>query len=261
MKISDSLRHECMPEMIYSICKLAGSKAYAKDEVKRLITLDSDELQIYNKAYRFAVECGFISENADDIVVVNFSKEQLSSFRAFRYAIFMDVFKSGGTIFTALAKWYLSQGTDIFTYKSAQDLAVVIPNDMFSGIEKDYVLGFRFWMATLGLGMFSKSGGSEILVFATNNIILDWLTFENPFKKGKPILAREFFGLLTQSCPVFSDCVSGNDVNVALSMGLRVLHLNGAVELKYTTDSGDIWHLSNSISNPHTNNITEIIVR
>lgn len=261
MKIADSLRHECMPEMIYSICKLAGSKAYTKDEVKRLITLDSDELQIYNKAYRFAVECGFISENADDIVLVNFSKEQISSFRAFRYAIFLDVFKNSSTIFTALAKWYLSQSTDIFTYKSAQDLAVVIPNDMFSGIEKDYVLGFRFWMAALGLGMFSKSGGSEILVFATNNIILDWLTFDKPFKRGKPILAREFFNILTTSCPAFSDCINGNDINLALSMGLRVLHLNEVIELKYTTDSGDIWHLPNSISNPQTNNTTEIIVR
>ena len=260
MKISDNLRHECMPEMVYSICKLAGNKSYSKNDLRRLITLDSDDLQIYNKVFRFSVECGFITEGVDDTVIVNFSKDQLASFRAFRYTIVMDIFKSSGTMFTALAKWYLSQSTDIFTYKSAQDLAVAIPNDIFSGIEKDYILGFRFWMAALGFGMFSKSGASEILVFATNNILLDWLSFEKPFKKGKPILSREFFGLLTQNCPAFSDCVSGNDINVALSMGLRVLHLNEVIKLKYTTDSGDIWHLSNSISNPHTNNITEIIV-
>lgn len=261
MKISDSLRHECMPEMVYTICKLAGSKTYKRDVIRRLITLGCDDVQIYNKVFRFSVECGFISEGADEAITTNFTKEQLASFRSFRFAVFKDIFKNSGTIFTSLARWYLSQDTDIFTYKSAQDLAVAIPNDIFSGIEKDYVLGFRFWMVALGLGMFSKSGASEIMVFAVNNILADYLRFDTPFRKGKVILAKNFFETLVRDCPAFSDCIVGNEINTALSMGLRVLHLNDVIELKYTTDSGDIWHLVNSISLPQTNNITEIMVR
>lgn len=260
MNISDSLRKECMPEMVYSICKLAGSRAYDKDEVKRLITLNNNEVQAFHKVYRFAVECGFISEDTNNNVCVHFNSKELSSLRAFRFAVFDDVFKNSSTIFTSLAKWYLSQDSEIFTCKSAQELSVAIL-EVFAGVEKDYVLGFRFWMVTLGLAMNQKAGAGSTLVFATNNVLFDWLEFSKPFKKGKHVLAKEFFAKLISDCPIFESCIHGNDINLAFSMGLRVLYLNGVIELKYTTDSGDIWHLTNSISYPKTNNITEIIVR
>lgn len=261
MKIADSLRQECMPEIIYTICKLVGSKTYKKDEIKRYITLNCDSVQEYNKAFAFAAECGFIKVNSDEKVSTVFTKEQLSSFRSFRHAIFMDVFKGEPTVFSSLAKWYLTQKSDVFGIKSAQDLAVKFPKEIFAGKEKDSALGFRFWMVALGLCMFSKTGNSLSLIFATNNAIQDWLEFEKPFKKGTTILAKEFISKLVAECPVFESCVEGNQLNLALSMGLRVLHLNGVIELKYVTDSGDIWHLVESISNPRTNKITEIIVR
>ena len=160
MKIADSLRQECMPEIIYTICKLVGSKSYKKDEIKSYITLNCDSVQEYNKAFAFANECGFISVGGDEKVTTVFTKEQLSSFRNFRHAIFMDIFKGEPTIFNSLAKWYLGQNSDVFGIKSAQDLAVKFPKEIFSGKEKDSALGFRFWMVALGLCMFSKTGNS-----------------------------------------------------------------------------------------------------
>lgn len=263
MNISNTLRQECMPEMVYSICKLAGSKSYYKEDVKRLITLGNTSKESndqYNKVYRFAIDCGFIGEDVNDNVFVNFSKKELSCFKAFRYAIFSDVFKNSQTIFTSLTKWYLSQERDIFSVKAIGDLLTRVPQDL--GVRsEEYLLGFRFWIVALGLAMMQKAGKGATLVFATNNILNDWIELSNPFEKGKPILANEFFDKLTIDCPLFKCCMVGNDINLALSMGLRVLNLNGLIELKYTTDSGDIWHLTNSISDPKTNNITEIIVR
>ncbi len=261
MKIHDSLRQECMPEMVYSICKLAGSKKYSKVELKKLITLDSTDVQTYNKAYRFAVECGFIKEDSSDIVISNFKKEELSDFKNFRYTIFMNIYNNENTTFNELSKWFLSQNSDVFKYKSAQDLSIVIPNDMFSNIEKDYILGFRFWIVALGLGMLQKSGSGNMLVFSCNTILSEWLKNAKPFKKNQTIIMKDFIKTLTEQCPVFSSCINGNNINLALSMGLRVLHINNIIELKYTTDSGNIWHLTNSLTNPATNNITEIIVR
>ena len=264
MKIHDSLRQECMPEMVYSICKLAESKQYEKNELKRLITLGSstkESIEQFNKIYRFSIESAFISESDDEMVQTQFTKQQLSDFRSFRYAVFMEVFQDNTAIFTGLCKWYLSQGTEIFTKKSAQDLGIEMPEYIFSGIDKEYVLGFRFWAVALGIAILQKAGSGATLVFATNQIIEDWLKFAKPFKKNTTILAKEFFNVLLSSCPVFTDCINGNDINCALSMGLRVLHQNNIINLGFTTDSGDIWHLTNSISNPKTNNITEIIVR
>lgn len=261
MKIADTLRQECMPEMVYSICKLAGNKSYNKDEIKKLITLNSSDLSVFNKAYRFSIDCGFISENPDDKVAINFDSDQIESFRNFRYAVFMDVFKNNSTTFTSVAKWFLSQDKEILNQKSAQDLALALPTDTFGVMEADYILGFRFWMVALGLGMFSRSIRSDVLVFATNKIILDWLKMSEPFKKGITVPAKDFFDRLLTDCPAFETCINSNQVSLSLSMGLRVLHSNNVIELKYTTDSGDIWLLTKSISNPNTNKITEITVR
>ena len=264
MNIANTLRQECMPEMIYAICKLAASKSYDKDELKRLITLGShakESSDQYNKVYNFAIACEFMSEdNIIGKVSVNFSNKELESFRSYRYAIFGDIFKKSNNMFTELARWYLTQDSDVFAIKSTGDFLRSIPQDL--GIRnEEFLLGFRFWMVSLGLATLQKSGAGSTLVFSTNNILLDFLQFYKPFKKGKTILAREFFQTLINECPVFQCCLSGNDVNLALSLGLRVLHINENIELKYTTDSGDIWHLTNSISNPKTNHITEIIVR
>lgn len=260
MKIADSLRQECMPEIIYSICKFVGNKSYKKDEIKRYITLNCDSVQDYNKAFSFANECGFIKTDSGDNVTTAFTQDQLSSFRNFRHTIFKEVFKSEPTMFNLLAKWFLNQNSEIFNVKSAQDLAVKFPPEIFKK-EKESVLGFRFWMVALGLCMFSKSGKTLKLNFATHNAILDWLEYEKPFKKGSTILAKDFFDRLITECPVFESCVEDNHLNFALSLGLRVLHMNGDIELKYVTDSGDIWYLVESISDPRTNRITEIIVR
>ena len=261
MKLHDSLRQECMPEMVYSICKLAGSKKYTKDNIYKLITLGNTDSSPFNKVYRFSIECGFIEEKSDEIVKVNFSSKELETFKSFRYAIFMKIFKGENTLFNQVSKWFLSQNNSVFKYKSAQDLSVVIPNDVFSGVEKDYVLGFRFWMVALGLCMLQKSGAGSTLVFSTNIILREWLENENPFKKNSVILVRDFINKLIIDCPLFECCISGNDINFALSIGLRVLHINNVIELRYTTDTGDIWHLTESISDAKTNNITEIIVR
>lgn len=261
MKIDNSLRQECMPEMVYSICKLAGYKSYTKQELKELITLNNSDSANYDKVYKFAFECGFISENNNGTIIPSFSEKELSCFRNFRYAIFCDIFENSNTTFTNLTRWYLGKGSEIFSVKSAEDFQIAIPGDQFGNVSKEYVLGFRFWLSSLGLATLQKSGGGKVAVFATNIILLDWIEFEKPFKKGKPILVKPFIMRLIQDCPAFSDCIFENNINLALSMGFRVLHQNGIIELKYIVDSVDIWHLTTSINSPKTNHISEIIVR
>jgi hypothetical protein len=250
-----------MPEMVYAVCRLAGSKPYTRDEMQKLITLGSNHTSVFNDVFRFSVDCGYISERPDGTYDVNFTKEQLSSFREFRYAICREIFRGEGTMFTALMRWFLSRNAEILTIKSAEDLAIAVPKELFPGVEKDYMLGFRFWAVALGFCMLHIASHISALVFAANHALLDWLEYEQLFKKGATVLARDFFGALIKSCPAFADCIRGNDIGLSLSMGLRVLHIGGMIELRYTTDSGDIWHLTDSISHPQTNNITEIIVR
>lgn len=258
MKIHDSLRQECMPEMVFVLCKLSANGSYTKEKLKKLITLDTDKTDNYNKVFRFAVECGFLTETPEGIIHCEFSTSQVSSFKNFRYAVFHEINKPDGTVFNTLAQWYLSQGLDILQLSADRDLTTwAIRADISANIDENIIHGFRFWMAAFGLVTSEKYP----LVFSTNVVMEEWLKQATPFAKNTPILARQFFDTLIREIPLFAGCISDNNLNVALSMGLRVLHLNKLIELKYTTDSGDTWHLTESISNPSTNHITEIIVR
>lgn len=260
MKISDTLRQEAMPEMVYAICKLVARKEYTSDQIADLITLKSHNKSDYYKAFNFTKDCGFISDNESSVKLL-LPKASIKSFRDFRLQVVKSVFVDQFSIFPKVASWFLNQNTQIFRYKASQDFANQIPESVIGGIEKDYALGFRFWMVSLGFAASSKHGASQSIIFSTNTIIEDWLRIDQPFEKDKLIQARKFFECLVESIPIFAACIHGQELSLSLSMGLRVLHLNEVITINYTPDTGDEWHLSKSLMYMDTNDFTEIIVR
>lgn len=271
MIISDSIRQEAMPEMVYAICKMALKKP-KKNQMRRMITLDTDgeSASQFNKVYQFAISCGFIKEAGNEMVATDFTEEELSTFRRFRYAILSNVFSTKETAFTTAAKWYLSQdlpqnlvkGQSVFSLVTGAEFVQAMPKEL--NIDENFVYGFRFWMTALGLTSFSAIGaGSSArpLLFATHRAIGDWLEFRNRFQREAFIPAREFFTKMREDLPVFSNCIEGNMVKPSLSSGLRVLESCGKIELKRVTDAGDVWHLTNSVYYSKSNDITDVIIK
>ena len=270
MIIADSLRQEAMPEMVYAICKMALNKP-KKATMKKLITLDQDgeSATQFSKVYDFATNCKFINGAGNETVTTDFTEEELSSFRRFRFAVLSNVFAGQDTAFTTAAKWYLSQnspqkmqkGETVFGLSSAAEFVAALPKDL--KVDENFVNGFRYWMSALGLVTFSMAGATGTsrppLLFATHRALKDWLEFKTPFQKGSYIPARAFFGKLVADCPVFSTCIDGNTVSASLSTGLRVLDQCGVIELKRITDAGDVWHLTRS--NTQINDITDLIIK
>ena len=84
------------------------------------------------------------------------------------------------------------------------------------------------------------------------------------FKEGEVIKVRSF---LTKLLAVKKEFVSSVDLNgnenqitTSISMGLRLLHNLKLIELIYTPDSSDIWHLTESYAHKIKRDITEIKV-
>ena len=271
MIIADTLRQEMMPEMVFSICKLAVNKP-KKEEMQRQTTLDTDgdSAAQFTRVFQFATKCGFISEAGDGTVSTSFSKTDLSSFRRFRYSVLRSVFASQDTAFTIAAKWYISQdipqtvhkGQSVFSLNTAAEYVTAMPKSL--NVDENFVNGFRFWMAALGLVSFTALGtavASRPMLFATHRALGDWIEYSEPFKTEALVSARAFFERLVFDLPVFSNCIEGNIVSSSLSSGLRVLESCGQIEIKRITDAGDVWHLSKSNFYSKSNDFTDIIIK
>lgn len=262
MKIADTLRHECMPAMVYSICKMCINDI-EKNELQKLITLDDNSKpsqEQFNKVFAFAKECMFIAEN-NGIVSCKLNADKLNSFKEFRMQVFKGVFENRNTKFTKMVEWYLQKSsTDIFAVDTADALAALVNAEIGLGVDKFFALGFRFWMVDLGLAAMQNYRKSAI-VFACHNIIKQILE-ECDLEKNRSIQARIFMNNLLEEGVVFKGLVSNNKINTALSMALRVLRDAGSIELIYVKDSSDVWHLQDSKFDVNNfNKFTEVIIR
>lgn len=261
MRIIDSLRQEHMPYMVFTLCRFVGSKKMKSDELMKYLTLnDSAEnkksRQNFNKVFSFAKDCGFVSEDLEGYIVTTFTKKELDSYRKFRYKVFEEVTYDLNTNFTGITKWLLSQDKSIFNM-GVDEFMANIPQKFTPS--KDYTRGYFFWAEALGLINIYKSTNRKIY-FAVQEILVDWLKFNKPFRKGEQVLCQVFINKLIDDCPIFNESFSSNRINFALSCALRIMHESGYIKLIYVKDSGDIWNLHESNAYQENNKITEIKV-
>ena len=262
MKIADNLRHECMPDMVYSLCKMCKTSIECK-ELQKIITLGDNSKssqEQFNNVLTFAIECGFIGED-DGVLISKFEDGQLENFKSFRYAIFCEVLKNRNTKFTKLAEWYLQKGTtEIFSLDTASDLAARVNYEIELGIDKYFALGFRFWMVALGLAA-QQNYRKSAIVFAYHDI-LEQIIVESSLEKNKPILAGTFMEYILDKGVIFGVCISNNKINTGLSMALRVLRDSNVIELNYVNDSSDVWHMEESKFDVNNfSKFTEVVIR
>lgn len=262
MKIADSLRHECMPEMVYSICKLANGERERSD-IQRLITLgatDKESQDQFSNVFNFAKECNFISEDNTKIICL-LDSAKLNSFKEFRMQVAKGVFENRNTKFCKAAEWFLSQNkADMFSLDNAEKLSSSFTSSFGFNPDKYFALGFRFWMVALGFAAFQGYRKSAI-AFACFDIISQWI-HESKLEKGKAIPARLFFDSLGGDIAIFNSMISNNKLNTALSMALRTLRDAGVISLVYTKDSSDVWHLEVAqLDAGNDDRFTEIIIK
>lgn len=272
MKIADSLRQEPMPEMVYSLCKLA-LKYDTKEELRKLLTLGNNAEQSksqFNHVYNFSIECGFISENDKGKTLCNFKPEELQDFRHFRYRVFKSVFQESDTNFTKLARWFMTQTVpgDFYTKQSilgmnsSSDFIAQVPAEIKLDDAGNYYNGFRFWMTALGLTSLNpQAGANGTILYAAQRILTDWLEFEGELEIGAMYPFRVFFDKLVSDCPLFSECAFQNSLCTSFSMALRVLHNCGTIELIHVNDAKDVWQLDSSTYYSNLTGVTDIKYR
>ena len=250
MKIADTLRHECMPEMVYSICKM--TLIYDdRDKIQKAICLNdySKESQNqFNTVFKFACDCNFITER-NGKVNCKLDTDKLKTFAQFRMQVANGVFENRTTKFRSIAEWYMKkEDFYIFTCDTGDSLAAYINDELKLDVDKFYALGFRFWMVDLGFLSFQNYRRGAAL-FSCHNYLLQWIKEQN-FEKNTFFPVRRMMDKLFADCPLFDAMVNNNHLNLAFSMAMRVLKKAGYIDARRVKDSGDVWHIKESNLDP-----------
>ena len=263
-----------MPDMVFSLCKLARVNLDKKTMQQR-ITLDAankESIAQFNTVYNFATESEFIKES-EGKVTTELTDTDLMDFKHFSYAVFSRVFFKNNK-FSQLAKWYLSQNietnltkkTSVLGISSESDFHRIMPNDMKLRVDERYFNGFRFWMTALGLTAFYSPGSSQQgvpILYATQKALRLWLEYAKPFPVGTRIEADTFFKKLRDKCPVFEECIDMEKTSISpsLSSGLRVLDQAGVIQLGKVDDAANLWRLTRSLSFGSSNTISYVLIK
>ncbi len=252
MKIADSLRQECMPEMVYSICKMTIIKN-DRGSIQRAITLGDNRKETqeqFNQVFRFACDCEFIKEDkGSGRVECLLDTSKLGSFAQFRMQVANNVFSNKNSKFTKISEWYLGKEDDyIFSLDTSESLAAYINSELNLKVDKFYALGFRFWMVDLGFLSFQNYRKSAMM-FSCHNYLIQWIG-EKKFVRKKYFPVREFMDELIRDCAIFDSMIRNNHLNLAFSMAMRVLKSAGYIDARRVKDSGDVWHIKDSRLDP-----------
>ncbi len=260
MFIADSFRKETSPSMVYTLLKLVASKDCTKEDAERLISgnaIGDNSVATIRKVYKFAEDCELIKTDKDKVTAL-IDKKHLRTYADFVYALSREAFKVNNN-FCKLTQWFLAEGISTTKLK-ADDLAVASAN--VAHVEKDDIYGWQDWMVAFGLATYTTKPSDNIM-FDCHVRIKRFLQHEGLFKKGSTVQAKVFVSELVKNCPEFTKVINikDNRIGESVSASLRILHNLGIIEILFSPDSFDIWHLTTSTAHKIKGDFTDIKVR
>lgn len=242
MPFSTKIQKEATPKRVYSLLKLVEYKTMKKEKLEKLLMpsgLSKGNNSPFLATYKFAEKAKLIKTiDSGGIVLDKISCEDLKDWKSYKMFMAKLLFSNEESNFLKLTWWYLGQGREVLNYSSSEDIQKYLKGDLGGFTEND-VLGWRFWIAFLGLGILSD----RIILPNPYQRLRDIIEEDKLLNRDKEIPISEFIDFIINNCNELKSCIKGNNINFGLSNGLRTLHDQKCIELIMTNDSSDVWHL------------------
>lgn len=238
-KENDRMRPGPTPERVLAVCRLVdqGRGSYTSQDLFRLCTLDDDANTNYESirsSIDAAEELGFIGKSDDKQYGLNTERKNIESATAFRKAVTSVAFRNRDSTFFKLTSWFISHSDDVFLLNRFSDFAATVAKseDGMPYITENDVLGWRFWIRWLGFAyIFNKT-----LIPNMKTRLEDAFELGNIPQKTK-ITCTQFVSWLKTNLPEAATSCTETSLPLAISNGLRVLHIEKKIELISTMDS------------------------
>lgn len=273
MPFIERLTNETTPKRVFSFLKLVDLQPMSKEEAGKYLQPNSiaDSKSLANKVHTFLNNGGLIEETSDNKLHLKMEKNEIASMKAFRKAIARRVFQYPDFMFCRFTSWYIMRGEKVFN-EPPRLLEATFNEELNSdkSFTNEYnatnITGWRTWAAFLGFGYVHNG-----ILIPNTAIRLKDLLEDTELPKGKSMPFKQFIDWVKIEAPEL-DGGKINQVNrgntsyekqtlsLGLSSGLRALHDEGLIELKYVSDAIDTWYLQKA-SHAITDKVSEITIR
>lgn len=263
------IKTEPIPERVLSISRIVADKAPIEEkELERIlipIELNTAKTSYFRPVFDTAVELGLIGYDDDHKVVFIGDKNVIKSLKEFRRFCNSIVFSDHHTEFYAIIslfldvddKW-LKLGSITGSDSILRDVTKVTSSPSLS-LQKDILLGVRFWINYLGFGYFQES--DKIFLPNMYTALKDFIALGN-LDKGQEYSIEDFLNNLhVGSAVALKNARVSQTLNLAMSNALRLMHDNKEIELKIHLDSEKTWHLFPNEEHEFTSDVTHILVK
>ncbi len=263
------IKTEPIPERVLSISQIVSDKGPIDEkELEKILipsNLNTTKTSYFSPVFETAKELGMIGYNDEKKVVFTGKKEDIKSLSDFRLFCNSVVFQDRSSDFYKIISCFLEANDEWLSYGSVTTSSEVIRLiNAETGIaslklEKDVILGIRFWINFLGFGFFQEVAKTFLPNMYT--ALKDFMIFGN-FEKGREYSIEEFIdNLHSNSTVALKNARTTYTLNLAMSNALRLMHDNKEIELKKHLDSEKIWHMFLNEEHEFTSEITHIIIK
>ena len=263
------IKTEPIPERVFSISKIVSDKAPIDEkELEHILIpneLNTAKTSYFRPVFDTAVELGLIGYEDDHKVVFTGDKNDIKSLKEFRRFCNSKVFYDSTTDFYKMISCFLSVNDEWLQYGSVTTSNEIIrminkETDISSlKLEKDVILGVRFWINYLGFGYFQES--DKIFLPNMYTALKDFMALGD-CEKGKEYSIEDFLNNLhSGSAVALKNARVSQTLNLAMSNALRLMHDNKEIELKIHLDSEKTWHLFLNEEHEFTSDVTHIVIK
>lgn len=269
MMFFNTIKTEPTPERVFSISRIVLDKAPI-DEKKLESILVPEKLNTANTSYfrpvfETAKELKLIGYDEDKNVIFTGIKDNIKDMQSFRRYCNSFVFSDPSTDFYKIIGSFLSSNDEWWKYGSVTTSDEVIKllynltGISSNKLEKDVILGIRFWINFLGFGYFQENAK----IFLPNMYVaLKDFMFLGNVEAGKEYAVEEFVdSLYNGSLVALKNSRDSMSFNLAFSNALRLMHDNKEIQLERISDSEKIWHMFPNNEHEFTSDITHIIIK
>ncbi|MEE1282946.1 MAG: hypothetical protein UHK60_11985 [Acutalibacteraceae bacterium] len=235
----DLMRMYPTPERVLAVCRLVAQKPISKEDLQNAMSLlhaDADSSPITDSVNVALSELDLI-KNKNGLLTLAVDESVISSTSEFRRYVSAKVFQKKDSTFYMFTRWVISQNERLFALTNWESMAktCAAEHSELKTLNENAALGWRFWVAFLGLGYLSGTMFIPNMKPRLEDVIKT--DFSKNFKYNEAIRATDFIVWLSGKLPEVD--MSGK-LPLALSAGLRTLHELHIIELATWQDGEKI---------------------
>ena len=262
------IKKEPIPERILSICQaVADREPIDKKDLDYLLVpkaLNRDKTSYFGPVFDAATELNLIETNEHGQIIFIGDHKDITDLLTFRIFCNSVVFSDRTSEFYKIISCFLSANDEWLEYgrmTTSQDIVRIVNQE--TGIpsltlQKDVLLGIRFWISFLGFGFYQEKEG----IFLPNMYMAlkDFMMLGSIQEKEYAV--DDFLNILYPGVSVaLAGAKESLSLNLAMSNALRLMHDNQEIQFERHSDSARVWHLFPNPEHEFTDEITHILIR